>query len=149
MGPRRYGLPVLLLPSVVCVLLAACSSGGATISDHEMDVGGRRLYTPHQMRVAYGFDALLAQGFTGKGQTVVVIDSFGSPTLQQDMDTFDNYYHLPPTTVQVRTPLGAASNRSSMGSMYQTDLPNAPPHPGRSPSGRHRGVNRAIWARRG
>ena len=27
---------------------------------------------------------------------------------------------------QVRTPLGTASNRSSMGSMYQTDLPNAP-----------------------
>ena len=27
---------------------------------------------------------------------------------------------------QARAPLGAASGRSSMGSMYQTDLPNAP-----------------------
>jgi len=134
---RRYGLPSLV-PAVVCVLLAACSSGGSATAtrtgtatgptptpDHEMDVGGRRLYTPHQIRVAYGFDALLAQGFTGKGQTVVVIDSFGSPTLQQDMDTFDTYYHLPPTTVQVLAPLGTKTfdptNQDMLGWAYETD----------------------------
>jgi subtilase family serine protease len=58
------------------------------------------------MRVAYGVDTLIAQGFTGKGQTVVVIDAFGSPALQQDMDAFNSYYHLPSTTVQVLSPLG-------------------------------------------
>src|SRR5918912_2508447 len=36
-------------------------------------------YTPHQFRVAYGVESLVEQGFTGKGQTVVDIVSFGSP----------------------------------------------------------------------
>src|SRR6266700_2917649 len=43
-------------------------------------------YTPHALRVAYGVEALTAQGFTGKGQTIIDIVSYGSPTLQHDMD---------------------------------------------------------------
>ncbi len=63
-------------------------------------------YTPHQFRVAYGVESLIEQGFTGKGQTVVDIVSFGSPTLQQDMDAFDRQFGLPPITLQIITPLG-------------------------------------------
>src|SRR5438046_3404765 len=37
-------------------------------------------YTPHALRVAYGLEVLTGQGFTGKGQTVIDIVSFGSPT---------------------------------------------------------------------
>lgn len=127
--------------TLLCVLLAACTTGGTTNSgnlgatatpagptatpDHEMDVGGSRLYTPHQMSLAYGFDALYAQGLTGKGQTVVVIDSFGSPTLQQDLDHFDNYYHLPATTVQVLAPLGTKpfdpTNQDMLGWAGETE----------------------------
>jgi len=62
-------------------------------------------YTPHSLRVAYGVDSLFQQGFSGKGQTIVVIDSFGSPTLQQDVDTFDHQYGLPAITIQVMSPL--------------------------------------------
>ncbi len=62
-------------------------------------------YTPHSLRVAYGIDSLFQQGFSGKGQTVVVIDSFGSPTLQQDVDVFDRQFGLPPITIQVIAPL--------------------------------------------
>jgi subtilase family serine protease len=43
---------------------------------------------------------------TGKGQTVVIIDSFGSPTLQQDLDVFSDKFNLPKTTVKVLAPLG-------------------------------------------
>lgn len=62
-------------------------------------------YTPHQLRVAYGVESLIEHGFTGKGQTIVDIVSFGSPTLQQDMDMFDKQFGLPPITVQVIEPL--------------------------------------------
>lgn len=106
--------------ALLSILLVACSLGGGTQSAvrtvtpptatvGEMDLRGKRLYTPQQMRHVYGFDTLIEQGDTGKGQTVVVIDSFGSPTLQQDVDTFDSYYHLPAIAVQVLTPLGNAS----------------------------------------
>src|SRR6266568_5339946 len=63
-------------------------------------------FTPHQLRVAYGVESLIEHGFTGKGQTVVDIVSFGSPTLQQDMDVFDQQFGLPPITIKVISPIG-------------------------------------------
>src|ERR1700694_6316169 len=56
--------------------------------------------TPRSMRVAYGVESLMQRGFTGKGQTVVDIVSFGSPTLQADMDIFDRQFYLPPITIK-------------------------------------------------
>src|SRR5579884_3106159 len=62
-------------------------------------------FTPHALRVAYGVQSLTERGFTGKGQTVIDIVSFGSPTLQQDMDVFDQQFGLPPIKLQVIAPL--------------------------------------------
>src|SRR5260370_22998983 len=61
--------------------------------------------TPRSMRVAYGVEPLMQRGFTGKGQTIVDIVSFGSPTLQQDMDVFDQQFNLPPVTIKGFAPL--------------------------------------------
>ncbi len=61
--------------------------------------------TPHSLRVAYGVESLVEHGFTGKGQTIIDIDSFGSPTLQQDVDVFDKTFGLPPIKIQVISPL--------------------------------------------
>src|SRR5258708_7805588 len=57
------------------------------------------------MRVAYGLETLIQKGFTGKGQTVIDIVSFGSPTLQQDIDAFDKQFGLPAITIQQISPL--------------------------------------------
>ena len=62
-------------------------------------------HTPHSLRVAYGIDPLIQKGFTGKGQTIIDIVSFGSPTLQQDMEVFDQTFNLPPVNLQVISPL--------------------------------------------
>ena len=62
-------------------------------------------YTPQIFRMAYGVDKLIQQGFTGKGQTVIDIVSFGSPTLQQDMDVYDKQFGLPPVNMQIISPL--------------------------------------------
>lgn len=63
--------------------------------------------TPHAMRVAYGMEGLIEHGMTGKGQTVIDIVSFGSPTLQKDLDSFDRQFGLPSTKVQVLSPIGS------------------------------------------
>jgi len=62
--------------------------------------------TPYDLRVAYSVQSLLERGFTGKGQTIVDIVSYGSPTLQQDMDVFDQQFGLPPITIKIMSPLG-------------------------------------------
>jgi subtilase family serine protease len=76
-------------------------------------------YTPYQFRVAYGVEALMQKGFTGKGQTVVDIVSFGSPTLQQDMDAFDQHFGLPPIKIQIMNPLGTKAFDPSNKDMAQ------------------------------
>ena len=125
-----------IAPTVLLLLLAACSplgsNGGngnatptASTAPHstvasisptptpvdtcpQLSFGGSNVscYTPHQFRVAYGVESLIEHGFTGKGQTVVDIVSFGSPTLQQDMDVFDQQFGLPPITIKVISPIG-------------------------------------------
>jgi subtilase family serine protease len=71
-----------------------------------VDIGPDLCRTPYDMRVAYSVQSLIERGFTGKGQTIVDIVSFGSPTLQQDMDVFDKQFGLPPITIKVMSPLG-------------------------------------------
>ncbi len=64
-------------------------------------------YSPQEIRHAYGVDQLLTRGDQGKGQTIVIIDSFGSPTIASDLQTFDSGYGLPdPPSFRVIAPLG-------------------------------------------
>jgi len=50
---------------------------------------------PYQMRHAYQIDSLIADGYDGTGQTIVIVDAFQHPTLQSQVDTFDTFYGLP------------------------------------------------------
>lgn len=59
------------------------------------------------MHNAYDLNPLLNKGYDGKGQTIMVVVPFGSPTIQQDLHTFDVGYKLPdPPSFQIVTPLG-------------------------------------------
>jgi subtilase family serine protease len=67
---------------------------------------GIACYSPQEMRNAYGVTPLINAGYTGQGQTIVIIDSFGSPTIANDLHIFDTDYGLPdPPSFQVLTPL--------------------------------------------
>jgi subtilase family serine protease len=65
-------------------------------------------YGPNQIRNAYGFQSLLDHGITGAGRRIVIIDAYGSSTLQSDFDTNNAYWGLPAQTIDVRTPFGVA-----------------------------------------
>ncbi|HEX6122089.1 MAG TPA: S53 family peptidase, partial [Ktedonobacterales bacterium] len=113
---RRCALLLLCLPLV----LAACDASG-NLGDTGKSVPG---YTPAQMRAAYGLTSLYNKGMRGKGQTIVVIESFGSPTLQHDMDVFCQQFGLPSIKLKVYAPLGTkpydASNKDMRGWVGET-----------------------------
>src|SRR5271168_5349049 len=67
-------------------------------------------YTPAQFMRAYGIDLLHNTGVTGNGQTIIVVDSYGSPTQQHDLDVFSDTFGLPRTTVQFIYPDGPYVN---------------------------------------
>lgn len=73
-------------------------------------------YSPQEIRNAYDIAPLIKKGFTGKGQTIVIIDSFGSPTLISDLKTFDAGYGLPdPPSIQQLAPLGSVPFNPNSG----------------------------------
>src|SRR5580693_973255 len=65
-------------------------------------------YEAPQIQQAYNLPALYAHGVNGKGATIVIVDSFGSPTIQNDLATFDGQFGLPaPPSFKIIQPAGA------------------------------------------
>lgn len=52
-------------------------------------------YTPPEIYTAYNLTGLYNEGYTGTGQTIVIIDFCGSPTILQDANTFSARFGLP------------------------------------------------------
>jgi subtilase family serine protease len=63
-------------------------------------------HTPVQLRHAYGVDKLTQ---TGVGQTIAIVDAYGSPTISQDLQTFDKQFGLKTANLQVVYPSGQPS----------------------------------------
>ena len=68
---------------------------------------GIACYTPDQVRAAFNTTPLLQHGITGKGQTIVIIDSYGSPTIASDLHTFDQTFGYSDPNLKIVTPVGA------------------------------------------
>jgi subtilase family serine protease len=52
-------------------------------------------YSPQQIRTAYHINSLLNAGITGAGHTIVIVDAFQNPGMQQDLLNFDGVFGLP------------------------------------------------------
>lgn len=63
-------------------------------------------YGPTQIRAAYGVDQLGNRGLDGTGQTIVIVDAFQSPTITQDLATFDQLFGLPAPQLNIIAPDG-------------------------------------------
>jgi subtilase family serine protease len=55
-------------------------------------------YTPAEIHTAYNLNALYKEGFDGTGQTIVIIDWCGSPTIRGDANAFSARFGLPALT---------------------------------------------------
>jgi subtilase family serine protease len=55
-------------------------------------------YTPANIRAAYNLNALYAEKYDGTGQTIVILDWCGSPTITQDANAFSAQFGLPKLT---------------------------------------------------
>lgn len=63
-------------------------------------------YTPADMAAAYGLDKVHKEGLTGAGQTIVIVDSFGSPTALSDLQFFSQTFGLPDPNLTIHYPCG-------------------------------------------
>lgn len=63
--------------------------------DPALNGGGLPCYGPAAMRAAYGVDSLLNHGLNGSGETIVILDAFGSPFAAADLSLFNSVFGLP------------------------------------------------------
>jgi subtilase family serine protease len=84
-------------------------------------------YSPQQLQTAYDVKPLYRSGITGKGTTIAIVDSFGSPTIRRDIASFDTKFGLPAAHLRVIHPAGKpptfkASNDTMQGWAFETSL---------------------------
>ncbi|MEO7752751.1 MAG: S53 family peptidase [Terracoccus sp.] len=70
---------------------------------------GIACYTPALIRKAYDIPAT----WTGKGQSIVIVDAYGSPTAQSDLDVFSDTFGLPRTHLNVYCPAGCPATMTA------------------------------------
>jgi len=64
-------------------------------------------YQAPQLQVAYDLGPLFRRGITGAGQTIVIVDPYGSPTITGDLAAYDAQYGLPaPPSFTIIQPAG-------------------------------------------
>ena len=66
-------------------------------------------YSPAKMRHAYGFDQIIGNG---AGQTIGIVDAYGSSSIQNDLNHFCATYGLATTTVNVYYPQGVPGHHN-------------------------------------
>ncbi len=79
---------------------------------------GFACYTPQEIRTAYDVPATL----TGAGQTIVIVDAYGSPTISQDLQTFDATFGLPDPQLNIIYPDGKPQVFQSHGKAGATAI---------------------------
>jgi subtilase family serine protease len=67
-------------------------------------------YGPGDVRAAYGLDGIYGAGFMGEGETIVIVDAFGSATIAQDAAAFSSIYGLPPIDLTIVKAPGIVNN---------------------------------------
>jgi len=88
---------------------------------------GLSCYDADQLYRAYNLNGLYSKGITGKGQTIVIIDAYGSPTIDNDLVQFDADAGLPNPSLSVIQPIGKVpaydfTNGDMLGWANETSL---------------------------
>jgi len=97
-GGQHHGVTPLLRFGPLATLAPSRSAlGGPQYLLFVCQVGSVpfNCYDPYQMRTAYGTDTLIKAGYTGRGQTIVIVDAFQSPNIVQQQNVFNSFYGLP------------------------------------------------------
>lgn len=75
-------------------------------------------YVPLQVAQAYGLDL---QANDGTGQVIALVEAYGSPTIQNDLNVFSRQFGLPAATVQI-VYAGAKPRNGNAGWALETSL---------------------------
>jgi len=144
---KRPAVPVVVAAAIAALLIAAAGASAEPVLSGRstphflakrgtappttqdcLDAFGVSCYSPLQLEKAYDLPPLYNAGLDGRGKTIVIVDSFGSPTIDHDLAQFDSDFGLPaPPSLDVITPAGTPppfdpANDDMVGWAFETTL---------------------------
>lgn len=125
-GTAAHAGVAVALPEVMAPIDAARQLPAPVSTAQCLTDFGIRCYTPLQYHAAYDLNRLYKQGITGAGRTIVIVDSYGSPTIASDVKTFDAQFGLPALNLKIekfgRIPSFDPANATMVGWAEETSL---------------------------
>ncbi|MFI7013743.1 hypothetical protein [Streptomyces sp. NPDC050164] len=103
---------------------------------------GRRCFTPQSIQAAYNVGPLHSAGDDGRGQTIAIVDSYGSDTMAHDLHVFDRAFGIAPMCGEEG--VSCASGMPTFSELHLQGSPatKAPPSTSNSPGQE----DKSAWA---
>jgi subtilase family serine protease len=79
-------------------------------------------YSPGDVRAIYNMKQDYAAGYDGTGETIVIVDAYGSPTIEYDAGFFSYFYGLPPIDLTVVKAQGLLDSKKGVDWAGETTL---------------------------
>ncbi len=95
-GAASGRAPALPLPQPIISGATQLTTSETPPTQAQCFSAGRRCFTPQGIEAAYNLAPLYAKGRNGSGETIAIVDSFGSDTIAHDLHVFDQAYGLQP-----------------------------------------------------
>jgi subtilase family serine protease len=85
---------------------AGKSTGNGATFSCQLPGAALNCYAPQELLQAYDIQRVQDAGIKGQGQTIVIIDAFGDPTVADDLNVFDTTFGLPAANLNIIYPNG-------------------------------------------
>jgi len=103
---------------------------------------GRRCFNPQSLQASYNLGPLYAAGLNGAGQTIAIIDSYGSDTIAHDLHVYNQAWGLPPMCGEEGVTCAPGMPTFSQLALQGSPATKAPPPTSNSPGQE----DKAAWA---
>ena len=142
LGPSAAAQAVIFHPAVIDWQLV--TTGTTPPTQAACNAIGRRCFTPQAEERSYNLLPLYAQGHSGQGETIAIVDSFGAETMPHDLAVFNTAFGLPHMCGEegMPAPTNCPTGTPTFREMQQGNV-NTDPQP---PNNGTRQESHDVWA---
>jgi len=72
-----------------------------SLQNPDQTTGELSFYVPSEIMKIYNVTPLIKAGFNGSKETIAIVDAYGNPYIQQELNLFDQQFNLPNTTLNI------------------------------------------------
>jgi subtilase family serine protease len=118
------------------------SNGTTPPTQAQCNAISRRCFNPQSEQTSYNLGPLFAAGHMGQGETIAIVDSFGSDTIAHDLAVFNTAFNLPHMCGEEGLTSNCSPGAATFSELKQGNV-NTNPQPPNNGTGQE---DHALWA---